>query len=74
MNEIQITTFSNNGVWKCPTVEINSKMFIYASHDNYFHGLQHDGLNEVEPQIMKLCDEISGKVRDLFNLINKEKV
>ena len=71
MNEIKAETYSACGLWKIPIVEIKSEAFVYSSHNDEFHGLQiNEELKEVEPEILKLCDEIGNKMRDLFKLIN----
>lgn len=68
--EIKANTESANGLWKTPVVEIESEAFIYSSPNDEFHGLQVKD-ESLEPEIMKLCDEIGMKMKELYKLINK---
>jgi len=73
MNELICTTFSNKGIWSTPIIEIMSSDLRYSTDTGTgFHGLQvNENLQPDEEEIKGLCLEISGKILELYKLINK---
>lgn len=72
MNELICTTFSNKGIWSVPIVEIMSDDIRYSDTSQGWHGLQvNKNLEPCEEEVKGLCSEISGKILELYKLINK---
>lgn len=71
MHELKCTTYSANGIWSDPLIEIITDTFRYSQADEVFHGIQVDKtLIDKEKDILAICDEISNRMRLLFTLIN----
>lgn len=70
--DITAKTFSANGIFKTPVVDIDCDSFRYANTGDKHHGIQViEPLVENEDQIKQLCAEISDKMLEIYKLINE---